>query len=280
MGDVLNSVDIRHGDCLEVLRDLPDNSVDAIITDPPYGMEEFSKSRDHGRARFGRANHVDDGWDKAANAYPLLEEFLKESERVLKKKGNLLVFCSFENIGNLVEAAPKKLYYKTCGVWHKKNPIPINMKVRYVNSLEAWVHWVNGAKTGSFNCNGKPVHNFIETGLTPAGEKKHGKHTTQKPLSVMEWFVDTLTEPDDLILDPFAGSGSTLVAAKRLGRRFVGVEIDPVYVEIARARIGEEGRAQAARDKGFDAIGVEQDPDYIRLIETRLAGAAEDGGLF
>ena len=96
----------------------------------------------------------------------------------------------------------------------------------------------------------------------------------------MEWFVDTLTEPDDLILDPFAGSGSTLVAAKRLGRRFVGVEIDPVYVEIARARIGEEGRAQAARDKGFDAIGVEQDPDYIRLIETRLATAAADGVLF
>lgn len=226
------------GDALELIRTLPDGSVDAIITDPPYGLEEFSKGRGHARASLGRANHVDDGWDDMESTESVVDQYMSEATRVLKKKGNLFQFCSFESIGRLVNTAPSQLYYKTCGVWHKTNPIPINMKIRYVNSVEAWIHWVNGAKTGTFNSNGKPVHNFIETGLTPAGEKNHGKHSTQKPLSVMRWAVEVLTDPGDLILDPFAGSGSTLLAAKECGRRSIGVELDENYCQIIAGRTG------------------------------------------
>lgn len=226
------------GDAIAFMKTLPDGSVDAIITDPPYGTEEFAKSRGHGRSRLGRANHVDDGWDSMESAVNLVDKYMAESVRVLKKKGNLFQFSSFESIGRLVDTAPGQLYYKTWGVWHKTNPIPINMKIRYVSSVEAWVHWVNGAKTGTFNANGKPVHNFIETGLTPAGEKKHGKHSTQKPLSVMRWAVEVLTNPGDLILDPFAGSGSTLLAAKECGRRSIGVELDENYCQIIAGRTG------------------------------------------
>ena len=229
------------GNCIEFMRSLPDRSIDAIITDPPYGLEEFSKGRDHGRHRFGRANHVNDGWDKLEVTEGVVEKYMTEAARVLKTGGNLFQFVGFEQIGKSVETAPKSLYYKTCGVWHKKNPIPINMKIRYVNSLEAWIHWVNGKRTGTFNGEGKPVHNFFESGLTPKGEKKHGRHSTQKPLSIMEWAVSTLTDPGDLVLDPFAGSGSTLVAAKKLGRDFVGVEISAEYADIARSRLADVG---------------------------------------
>ena len=250
MTEVHNSTpEIILGDAIAFMKTLPDGSVDAIITDPPYGTEEFAKSRGHGRSRLGRANHVDDGWDSMESAVNLADKYMAESVRVLKKKGNLFQFSSFESIGRLVDTAPGQLYYKTWGVWHKTNPIPINMKIRYVSSVEAWVHWVNGAKTGTFNTNGKPVHNFIETGLTPAGEKKHGKHSTQKPLSVMRWAVETLTNPGDLILDPFAGSGSTLVAAMETGRRSIGVELSEEYCQIIEGRTGGSARVSLSEEK-------------------------------
>lgn len=230
------------GDALAFMRTLPDGSIDAIISDPPYGLEEFAKGRGHARSSFGRANHIDDGWDTMETTSTIIDQYMIEAARVLKKKGNLFQFCSFESIGRLVDSAPNGLYYKTCGVWHKKNPIPINMKIRYVNSVEAWIHWVNGAKTGTFNGDGKPVHNFIETGLTPSGEKKSGKHSTQKPLAVMRWAIETLTDPGDLILDPFAGSGSTLVAAMETGRRSIGVELSEEYCQIIEGRTGGSAR--------------------------------------
>lgn len=232
-------VTIYNADWRELKDHLSSGLTDAIVTDPPYGLEEFAKGRDHGRSRMGRANFVDDGWDKEAETKDAVFDLFQSAPEILKKGGNLFSFGSFEQLGRMVEQAPKPLYYKTYGVWHKKNPIPINMKIRFVGSLECWAHWVNGQRTGTFNAEGKPFHNFIETGLTPKSEKKHGKHSTQKPLSVMTWATSLLTNPEDLILDPFMGSGSTLVAAKLGGRKAVGVELDERYCEIAAKRAQE-----------------------------------------
>ena len=232
-------VTIYNADWRELKSHLEQNPVDAIITDPPYGLEEFAKGRDHGRSRLGRANFVDDGWDKETETSEAVYSMLNAAPKMLKKGGNLFSFGAFEQLGKMVEQAPKPLYYKTYGVWHKKNPIPINMKIRFVGSLESWVHWVNGQRTGTFNAEGKPVHNFIETGLTPKSEKKHGKHSTQKPLSVMGWATNLLTNPEDLILDPFMGSGSTLIAAKMSGRKAIGIELEEEYCEIAAKRAQE-----------------------------------------
>src|SRR5699024_6315141 len=144
-------VTIYNADWRELKSHLEQNPVDAIITDPPYGLEEFAKGRDHGRSRLGRANFVDDGWDKESETSEAVYDMLKAAPKMLKKGGNLFSFGSFEHLGEMVEQAPKPLYYKTYGVWHKKNPIPINMKIRFVGSLESWVHWVNGQRTGTFN---------------------------------------------------------------------------------------------------------------------------------
>lgn len=233
-----DAVTLYHADSQQTLSKF--SEIDAIITDPPYGLEEFAKGRNHGRSRLGRANFVDDGWDKQTATADAVTAMFNAAPHVLRKGGNLFTFGPFERLGNWVNEAPKPLYYKTYGVWHKRNPIPINMKIRFVSSTECWAHWVNGQRTGTFNAKDGPVHNFIETGLTPKSEKKHGKHSTQKPLSVMSWAVELLTNEGDLILDPFAGSGSTLVAAKMAGRRAIGVEINEEYCEIVAKRLAQE----------------------------------------
>lgn len=84
------------------------------------------------------------------------------------------------------------------------------------------------------------MHDFVETSIAPKSERTYGKHPTQKPVALMEHFVKTLTNPGDLVLDPFMGSGSTGVAAQTLGRRFTGIELDETYYGIACERMGVE----------------------------------------
>lgn len=135
-------------------------------------------------------------------------------------------------------AAANKLYYKTTGVWHKTNPMPLNMNLHFVPAVEFWVYCIADARTGTFNNEGKAIHNFVETAVTPKSQRAHGKHPTQKPIEVMEHFVSLLTNPGELVVDPFLGSGTTAVAAQNLGRRVIGSELNPEYAEMARKRCG------------------------------------------
>lgn len=130
-----------------------------------------------------------------------------------------------------------KLYYKTVGIWHKTNPLPRNMNLQFVNSTEAWLHFVNDATTGTFNNRGKVVHDFVESATINNSERKFGKHPTQKPLQVMCHFIDLLSNEDDVVLDPFMGSGSAGVGCKLLKRKFVGIELSEEYYNIAKNRI-------------------------------------------
>lgn len=101
---------------------------------------------------------------------------------------------------------------------------------------------MNGAKTGTFNNGGKALHDFFESPVAPRSEREFGKHPTQKPVELMAHFVRTLSNPGDVVLDPFMGSGSSGAAAARLGREFVGIEVDKGYFEIAAN--GWESRAR------------------------------------
>ena len=113
------------------------------------------------------------------------------------------------------------------------------MNLHFVNSTEAWVYFTYGKKTGTFNNEGKVLHDFVETAVAANGERKYGKHPTQKPVQLMEFFIRVLTHEGEMVLDPFMGSGSTGVAAKRNKRNFTGVEIDENYFQIATRRIQE-----------------------------------------
>ncbi len=152
----------------------------------------------------------------------------------------MLVFMSIIKVETLIKIAERHgLYYKTTGIWHKLNPMPRNMNLHFVNSTEAWVYFTYKKKTGTFNNDGKVLHDFIETAVAANGERKYGKHPTQKPVQLMEFFIKVLTNEGDTVLDPFMGSGSTGVAAKKNNRNFIGIEIDENYFQIATRRIQE-----------------------------------------
>lgn len=232
---------IYTGDCRDMLAELDDNSVDLILTDPPYQLGEFMKSRNAGVHRMRDNFLVSAGWDNGDrdSVYTLLGDVMAESARVLKKRGALVLFLSTRLLAPVQEMADaNKLYYKTTGVWHKTNPMPLNMNLHFVSSTELWVYYVAGGRTGTFNNDGKVVHNFVETSVTPKSQRAHGKHPTQKPVELMEHFISLLSNPGELVVDPFLGSGTTAVAAQRLGRRVIGSELDPKYAEITRKRCG------------------------------------------
>lgn len=231
------------GDCLEQMKSLEENSVDLILTDPPYNLGLFMQNREAGIMRmrdnyFGTAGWDDLEYDQWVEC---MSKLFAESARVLRKNGAMVTFMAVIKVETIVRLAQEhEFYYKTTGTWHKLNPMPRNMNLHFINSTESWVYLIHGGRTGTFNNEGKAMHDFVETAVTPKSERLYGKHPTQKPLALMEHFVRTLTNPGDLVLDPFMGSGSAGVAAQNLGRHFTGIELDKTYFEMACNRMGVE----------------------------------------
>ena len=236
----MTSYQLIHGDCLDAMRDLKDDSIDLILTDPPYNLGKFMKNRNAGIMRLRENYFGSAGWDELDTGQwcELMDMFFDVSAKVLKKRGALLMFMAAIKVETVLEIASRHgFYYKTTGIWHKTNPMPRNMNLHFINSCESWMYFINDGKTGTFNNNGKAMHDFIETPVSPKSERQDGTHPTQKPLALIRPFVSTLTNPDDVVLDPFMGSGSTGVACAEMKRRFIGVEINDKYFDIAKTRI-------------------------------------------
>lgn len=244
MNMIKHSPDIQlyNDDCILAMKHLGNDSIDLILTDPPYNLGLFMQERETNLKKmrdnfFGAAGWDDlefKEWSKAMN------KFFKESVRVLKPGGAMIVFMSVIKVETIIKLAEKHgLYYKTTGTWHKSNPMPRNMNLHFVNSTEMWVYFTYKKRTGTFNNNGKMLHDFIETSITPMSERKFGKHPTQKPESLISHFVTVLSNKGDTILDPFMGSGTTGVVSVKNGRNFVGIELDSNYFSISKKRIDE-----------------------------------------
>lgn len=236
------SITLINSDCLVAMNDISSQSVDLILTDPPYNLGLFMKNRDTNLKKmrdnfFGAAD-----WDNLdyESWKASLEKFFEQSARIIKIGGAMIVFMAIIKVESVISIAEKYgFYYKTTGIWHKLNPMPRNMNLHFVNSTESWIYFTYKKRTGTFNNDGAVIHDFVETTLTTSSEKKHGKHPTQKPVQLMKHFVSLLSNKNDVVLDPFMGSGSSGVAAKLLGRKFIGIEINPTYFEIAKERIEE-----------------------------------------
>ena len=233
-----------NGDCITGMNTLDNNSVDMVMTDPPYNLGKFMHKRGTNLGKMRENHFAYSGWDDLDNINWLenMDRFFCECNRVLKKKGTLFMFMSLMKVESLIKIAEKhKFYYKTIGVWHKTNPMPRNMNLQFVNSTECWMYFINEGTTGTFNNDGKVIHDFVESSLTTGNEKKFGKHPTQKPITVINHFVKLLTNEGDVVLDPFMGSGSTGVSCELLKRKFLGIELKDEYYEIAIKRIKNVG---------------------------------------
>lgn len=215
-------------------------SIDLILTDPPYNLGKFMKERATNLKRM-RSNYFGAaGWDDLDfDEWTLsMDKFFEEASKVIRVGGSMIVFMAIIKVETIIQLATKHgFYYKTTGIWHKTNPMPRNMNLHFINSTEAWVYFTYKNRTGTFNNNGKAIHDFFETSVTPAGERIFGRHPTQKPVMLLSQMVQLLSNEGDTVFDPFMGSGSTGVAALMNKRNFIGSEINEEYCETSRARM-------------------------------------------
>jgi len=250
------------GDALEFLRTLPDHSVSHCITDPPYNISGTESRREIGWYKSNPTWREDRGfakisedWDKFSQSDYLEFTYLwlTEVTRVVVPNGNILVFGTYHNIykvGYVLEQLDRKIVNSI--IWYKRNAFPNITQRMFCESTEQIIWAVNNvakkAKNWVFNyeemkqltANGKQMRNMWDIPMTPTSEKSSGKHPSQKPLAVMDRLVLGCTNPGDLILDPFGGSGTTAVSAQRHLRNFLIVERDPDYCDIAKKRIQSE----------------------------------------
>lgn len=227
------SLPINHvlcGDCCIVMQSFPAGSVDAIITDVPYnlgnhtsGLISFKTRADMNKANVAAWNM---GFDELA--------FLPEARRVLKPEGNLFIYCSHRQFGKYVAWLEQHFDKTFFGVWHKTNPVPQVRKVAFLSACELWVSAWNSQHKWNFTTQ-KEMHNFIESGICQ-GHERYG-HEGQKPLKAVKKLIKVSTDPHDVVLDPFCGVGTTCYAAAQLNRNFVGIEVNPAYVEAAKQRL-------------------------------------------
>lgn len=221
-------------------------SVDAIITDPPYGTND------------GRGKRSAKGGDSAADFAHAWDTVLplawfSWAVNVVRPGGAVMVFSDAKRVGEVWEAGEaaglkgRQLFY-----WQKSNCPPTPRK-NFASAVEAGVFLVRPGGSNVWNGGGW-CRNIIEHKLAhneQDGQTRH--HPTQKPIGVMRWLVELVTNPGDLVLDPFAGSGTTGVACVQTGRRFLGFELDQAFADRAVARLnawtttGADFRPRAAR---------------------------------
>jgi DNA modification methylase len=214
------------GDCLEVMQSIPDKSIDLCLTDPPYNI-----AKDNNFATMGRAG-IDFGeWDKGFDLF----SYIDQVSRILKKDGSFVVFNAWKNLGAIADYAEKQGFdTKDMIRLEKSNPMPRNRDRRYITDYECAIWFVKKGAKWTFNRQDskyqrpKFVAN-IESGL----------HPTQKNLGLMEELVKIHSNQEDTVIDPFMGSGTTGLTCKNLNRKFIGIEQNVNYFEIAKKRINE-----------------------------------------
>lgn len=209
-------------------------TVNHIITDPPYNISKENNFHTLKSPRKG----VDFGeWDKGFDLFSWIKKYVD----ILDKNGSIIIFCSYLFISDLVRELEKaNIVVKDILVWKKSNPMPRNITRRYVQDMEFAIWGVKKGAKWVFN---KPkdvpyLRSTFETSLV-SGREKNG-HPTQKSLKLMEEIIKIHTNENEIILDPFMGSGTTGEAAMKLNRKFIGIEKDEKYYELAKKRINND----------------------------------------
>lgn len=219
---------IQHGDCLELMKSIPDKSIDLIVTDPPYLIETSGAGiyKQDDKQYVKELNQIKDGFS---------EEVLDEICRVLRKI-NVYFFCSQKQIIPLLDYFVKK---KKCNwnllSWHKSNPVPACGN-KYLTDTEFILFFrEKGVKIGG---EFKTKFTYYVTPLNQSDKKQYG-HPTIKPLEIVQNLILNSSNEGDIILDPFLGSGTTAVAAVNTNRHYIGFELNEDYFDIACKRLDE-----------------------------------------
>jgi modification methylase len=242
------------GDCIDLMLSLPEGSVDMVFADPPYNLQLGGELL---RPDNSRVDAVDDEWDKFtdfARYDSFTRAWLGAARRVLKPEGTLWVIGSYHNIFRIGTALQDLGFWLLNDiVWRKSNPMPNFKGKRFTNAHETLIWAARDQRTKRYTFNYDSMKELNEglqmrsdwlLPLCTGAERLKGEdgkkaHPTQKPEALLFRCIMAGSNPGDTILDPFFGTGTTGAVARRLGRRFIGLERDPDYAAIARKRIAE-----------------------------------------
>lgn len=246
-----NHIALFQADSLSLLKEMEDESVDMIFADPPYFLSNGGIS-----CQSGEMVSVDKGdWDKEIDL--TMDEFnlqfLSEAQRILTRNGTIWVSGTMHNIFSL-GAQMNKLKFKILNniTWQKSNPAP-NLSCRMFTHSTENIIWAkkNEKSKQTFHYHlmknengGKQMKDVWTFSTTKQSEKKFGRHPTQKPLNLLTRIIKASTNEGDIILDPFLGSGTTALAAMKMGRKCIGIDLEVEFLNIAKQRILNENPSE------------------------------------
>lgn len=246
-------IDLRTGDAISILQNIDSESIDFIFADPPYFL-----SNDGFTVHSGKAVSVNKGeWDKSKGfdeEMAFHEKWIAECQRILRTNASIVISGTYHSIykcGFLLQ----KYEYRIINdiTWFKPNGAPALAGRNFTASHETLI-WASKSKESKHTFNyqgsrnwqvendliyrkGKQMRSVWSIPTTPKREKVHGAHPTQKPYELLRRLIELCTKENDLVLDPFCGSGTTGVASVLAGRRFIGIDLEKSYVDLANRRI-------------------------------------------
>ena len=277
------------GDCIAALKSLPDASADLVFADPPYNLQLRG---DLHRPNNSLVDAVDDAWDQFDSfaAYDAFtRDWLAQAQRILKPNGALWVIGSYHNIFRLGTAIQDLGYWILNDVvWRKSNPMPNFRGKRLTNAHETLI-WAAPSDSGrpTFNYDAlKELNDGLQMRsdwvlpICSGGERLKDRdgtkaHPTQKPEALLHRILVGTTNPGDVVVDPFFGTGTTGAVAKRLGRHYVGIEREDAYIAAARKRLAATKRHSA---EALQVTRSKRDAPRIpfgQLVERRLLEPGE-----
>jgi modification methylase len=274
---------ILRGDCVPTMHMLPSGSVDCVFADPPYNLQLRGELR---RPNDSIVDGVDDEWDRFpdfASYDAFTREWLTECRRLLRKDGTLWVIGAYHNIfriGTILQDLG--FWILNDVIWRKSNPMPNFRGRRFTNAHETLI-WAARGRDSRYRFNYQAMKSlnddiqmrsdwFIPLCTGPERMRnEHGLklHPTQKPEALLHRVLLASTNQDDVVLDPFTGTGTTAVVAKRLRRHFIGIERHPAYVEAAIGRV--------RRTKPISVEGATSQPTKREAIRIPFGSLVEQG---
>lgn len=281
---------ILAGDCIDVMNSLPEASVDLIFADPPYNLQ---LKADLHRPDNSKVDAVDDAWDQFSSfaAYDkFTQDWLKAARRLLKPNGAIWVIGSYHNIFRVGATLQNEGFWILNDVvWRKSNPMPNFRGKRFTNAHETMI-WASKSEGGKYTFNYEALKALNEgvqmrsdwvmpicTGHERLKDDNGNKaHPTQKPEALLHRILVGCTNPGDIILDPFFGTGTTGAVAKMLGRDFIGIEREESYRKVAQKRL--DGIRRFDRDALSVTTSKRAEPrvPFGQLVERGLLRPGEE----
>lgn len=240
------------GDCIKIMSNLPQEKVHLVLTDPPYNASNGGVNLPDNKTG-GAYYKVNENWDKFSykDYMDFTKKWINEADKILAPNGSIMVCGSLHNIGEVIVTLKEKGYkFINLITWRKTNPMPSITKRTLTHSTE-FIAWFAKGKGWKFNYKdmkrynqGKQLRDVWEFAVCQGSERIKGEngrsaHPTQKPLELFKRLIEMATDEEDIIIDPFMGSGTTALAAIQLNRNWIGIDNNKEYIDLANKRINK-----------------------------------------